>query len=220
LRLAAGSSSRNSFGPIASARELDALAGAECQLSDWNVGYALQAEFVDQRVRPLGDAPFLAPGQGKRERIGEKPAPRQRVRADSHVVTGRHGGEQRNILKRSGEAKRGNLVYGEARQRAPVEEDRTRVGVAEAGDAVEQRRLPGAVRSDQSADRALVDVETHILKRRNAAEPHPNAVVREQRRLARFGPSVSAPGLGLGLGQPHEHSVPIAIGRTYPALSA
>ena len=48
-------------------RKLHALAGRERQFAYRAVGDALEAEFLDQRVRPLGDAPLLALRQGKRQ---------------------------------------------------------------------------------------------------------------------------------------------------------
>ena len=110
------------------AGELDALADAERQFADRTVGDAFEAEFLDQRIRALGDAPLLAPGEGKPERVGEKAAPRQRVRADPHVVARRHRGEQRDVLERARDAERRDLVPGEARERAPVEADRAACG--------------------------------------------------------------------------------------------
>ena len=55
-------------------------------------------------------------------------------------------------------------------------------GIVEAGDAVEQRGLAGAVRPDQAADRAAGDVEADVLQRGHAAEADRDAVDREQRR--------------------------------------
>ena len=104
--------------------ELDALADPERQLPDRPVGDAGEAELLDQRVRPLGDPPLLARGEGQREGVGEKAAARERMGADPDVVARGHGGEQRDVLKGAGDPERGDLVPGDARKRPPVEHDR------------------------------------------------------------------------------------------------
>src|SRR5580658_6035819 len=55
--------------------ELHALADREWQFARRPVSDGVQAEFLDQRVRPLRDAPLLALRQGKCERARKKPAP-------------------------------------------------------------------------------------------------------------------------------------------------
>ena len=50
----------------------------------------------------------------------------------------------------------------------------------EPGEAIEQRRLAGAVRSDQAEDLALVHVEGHAIQRDDAAEHDADVANREQ----------------------------------------
>src|ERR1700722_14554671 len=62
----------------------------------------------------------------------------------------------------------------------------------EAGDAVEQRGLAGAVRSDQSRDLALARGEVEIVDGEEAAEAHGQVLDREQRRSGHAELSVRA----------------------------
>jgi hypothetical protein len=55
-----------------------------------------------------------------------------------------------------------------------VEHDRPLVRLVEAADAVEQRRLAGAVRADQGTDLALTDVEGGAVERRDPSESQGN----------------------------------------------
>ena len=56
-----------------------------------------------------------------------------------------------------------------------------RVGLVEAGEQVEQRRLAGAVRTDQGGDGAPLDLEVVDVDRDEAAEPAGDAVGHEDR---------------------------------------
>ena len=72
----------------------------------------------------------------------------------------------------------------------------------EAGDALHERRLAGAVRTDQPDDLALVDLEVDVVERREAAEADADLGALEHdlgvralrpRRGARAAPSGSSP---------------------------
>ena len=52
----------------------------------------------------------------------------------------------------------------------PVEDDRARIRMVDAGDLVEERRLAGAVGADQGDDRAARDREVDVVRRDEAAE--------------------------------------------------
>ena len=62
-----------------------------------------------------------------------------------------------------------------------VELDLARRDVVEPGDAVEEGRLPGAVRSDDADDGALVDLEVELVDREEPAEPLGDGAGNEQR---------------------------------------
>ena len=66
--------------------------------------------------------------------------------------------EHDRLLKRAQHpALAGDAVEGPARDVLPVQSDLARVGLAEAGAAVEEGRLAGAVRSDEPADLAAIE---------------------------------------------------------------
>src|SRR3546814_10894557 len=69
------------------------------------------------------------------------------------------------------------------RQPAALEGDAARPRLVEAIDAVEHRRLAGAVRADDREDIALADLEADVVDRGDAAEAEPDVLKRE-RRLA------------------------------------
>ena len=104
---------------------------------------------------------------------------------------------------------------GAAGQRPAVEHDRPRVRIIETRDAIEERRLAGAVRADQAADRAAGDLERDVVERGHAAEPDRQPPDRKQggglevRNIIRASDS--------RLGQLHGLSVPITSGSSRPA---
>ena len=85
---------------------------------------APSAEFLDQRLRALANPLLLAPRERQRERVGEKAAARDGVRADHDVLAHGHGAEQREVLKRAGDAERAISCLRRRQQRAALEADR------------------------------------------------------------------------------------------------
>ena len=164
------------------AGELDPLAHAERQFADRPVGDALRAR-IPRSARPPARraAAPRAPREASASALARKPPRAKRMRADPHVVARRHGREQRDVLEGARDAERGDLVPRHARKRPAVEPDRAGVRLVEAGDAVEQRRLAGAVRADQAADRAGRDREADVVERGDAAEADRTFVDRQQR---------------------------------------
>src|SRR5438309_11495189 len=77
-----------------------------------------------------------------------------------------------------------DLVRPEPEQLLVFETNASVRWLVETADAVEQRRLPGAVGSDQSNDLPGVNVERDRLQRRHAAER--NADVRNGQERRRF----------------------------------
>src|SRR6202042_157160 len=78
---------------------------------------------------------------------------------------------QGDVLERPRNAEGSELMPGAARERPSVERDRSCARIIETRDAIEERRLAGAVRANQTADGAASDLEGHVLKRGHAAEP-------------------------------------------------
>jgi len=69
--------------------------------------------------------------------------------------------EQREVLEHQPEAA---LMDRHARQVAPVERHRSRVGCFQSGDDAQQRRLAAAGRAEQADDLAGVGVERDIVE--------------------------------------------------------
>ena len=93
------------------------------------------------------------------------------------------------------------------------EGDRTAVGLEDAGDHVEQRRLAGAVGADHAADLAGLDVERHLVHRHQAAEALGHVV--EDKQRAHRPPPVS-PSRRASHGQTPPGSATITMNRQTP----
>ena len=90
--------------------------------------------------------------------------------------------EQLVDLERADDAAANALVRGERGDVVAVEEDRPRGRLENAGEQVDQRRLAGAVRSDQGVARAAREVERDVVGRRQAAEALDERARREDGR--------------------------------------
>ena len=71
--------------------------------------------------------------------------------------------ERARRLEDRGEPVAGTAMRRPARDVAAADAHVARVHGVQAGDAAEERRLPGAVRSDQAGERAGRDVERHVI---------------------------------------------------------
>ena len=76
------------------------------------------------------------------------------------------------------------LCGGRVRMLGAFHQDVAGRRLVEPGQAIEQRGLAGAVRSDQAEDLALVHVEGHAVQRDDAAEHDADVANREQGRIA------------------------------------
>ena len=90
--------------------------------------------------------------------------------ADAHVVEHRQVAEQREVLEGAADADVGDAVRRPAQDAAALEQDVAGARRVEPAEAVEQRRLAGAVRADQAEDLALPHVERDVVERDDAAE--------------------------------------------------
>src|SRR5262245_52611401 len=91
------------------------------------------------------------------------------MHADQHVFSGRHVGEQPDVLKGPAHPQRGDLVGAQADERLAAKADDAGVGTVQAGEDVEERRLARAVGADDRGD-TPVEREAHALQGRKAAE--------------------------------------------------
>ena len=101
--------------------------------------------------------------------------------ADQDVLHRGHVREQPDVLVGPGHAEVRDLVAAELVDRLAVELDVARRDVVEPGDAVEERRLAGAVRSDDADDGSFVDVEVELVDGEEPAEPFGDGARHEQR---------------------------------------
>src|SRR5207249_3458283 len=91
-------------------------------------------------------------------------------RADQHVVADGHSSEEAELLERARDTAAGDLVRPEPRDRAAVQPDVARVRPGEAGDDVEEGRLPRAVRPDDADDLPRRHREADVGVGHDAAE--------------------------------------------------
>src|SRR3954469_4240523 len=119
---------------------------------------------------------------------GKKALPQRYVLAD--VEAGEHVLEQGKLLEEAdflegaGDAKPRTLVCRQPDQVGLVEGERAGIGLIDAGEEVQERRLAGAVGADQREDRAGRDVQRHVVHRAHAAETLVQLFGLEERRHA------------------------------------
>src|SRR5436309_2632030 len=81
----------------------------------------------------------------------------------------------------AGDAEDGDVGRREVRPVSAVENDPSLVGVVEPADHVEQRRLAGAVWTDDGEDLAAADLDAHLAQRDERAEADADAPHLEER---------------------------------------
>ena len=111
---------------------------------------------------------------GARWRPAEKPARQSeaapRRSADHGVVEDAHAAEQCEILEGPSDPCRCQCIGPQSQEVGSLPGDDTATRFVNPCDAVEQRGLTSAVRPDESADLAGVDVEADVVESRNSAE--------------------------------------------------
>ena len=107
----------------------------------------------------LLDLLLLAPHPRRAHHRAQDPGVRVPVRGRHHVLHDGHVEEQPQGLERARDPALRDLVRLEAEQRLCLEQDLARVRPEDAGDKIEERRLPRPVRADHADDLALIDVE-------------------------------------------------------------
>ena len=96
------------------------------------------------------------------------------VASDEDVLQDGHVGEEPDVLEGAGDAGRGDLE-GLGRQDVALVADLALGGDVEAGEAVEEGGLAGAVGADEADDLAAVDGEVDVAYGGEAAEAHGDA---------------------------------------------
>src|SRR5436309_770053 len=113
----------------------------------------------------------------------ERPFAARRLPGE-HVVERGERGEHARELKRTSDSARADRGGREADQAPALEANVATVGGQRAGDAVEQRGLARAVRSDEPDDLAGLDRDAHARERRHAAEALRHVVDLEEAHVA------------------------------------
>ncbi len=155
-----------------SARELDSLERAERKSTGKPLAEFAELEIFEDMLRLFAAATL-------RERT--KP----RVRADEHVLEDGHVLEQHDVLKRARDPESRHPIGRCSSQVFPLEHNAAAVRAVEAGDEIEERRLPGAVRPDQPDDLSLLQVERNIRESHDPTEPARDVLDRKKRHRTR-----------------------------------
>jgi hypothetical protein len=112
----------------------------------------LQFEHLEQALSTLAQQPFLSTDDRQTQRVRDKPAAAAAMATDQDVVAHRHSLEQGKILKRPTDAETSNPMARQLQQRFACEVNCARASLIQATQTIEERRLAGAVRTDQAAD--------------------------------------------------------------------
>ena len=167
------------------AAKLDALAQPVGQRGRRLLADVLQFEEVDQ---------FLDAGTvGQFFLLREAPVDERRQHAGAHVhvptehdvVEHGHAREQRDVLEGARDAECGDRGGTRVRDVAAFQRDGPAGRAIEARDHVEQRRLAGAVRTDDRHDLAATDGHRHVFNRAHATEVFRHAGDGKQRLIGR-----------------------------------
>jgi hypothetical protein len=171
LRPPAGSSTSRSRGCPASARASSTrLSVPNGRPAAGLPRHLVELEEVEQRHRLVAYGTLLAVHPRHSQRVAEKVAARLAVQAGHHVLQHGQRGKQGEVLERAAHPELGDAVRRTRQDRAAGEQHVAPVGRVETRQAVEQRRLAGAVGTDERHDLALGDVEPDTVKRDDAAE--------------------------------------------------
>ncbi len=148
---------------------LQQLALTTGQVAGELVAHVVEAEALKQLVGTLGDDPFLV-GPWEPPRSGPQPFADLAGGAEAHVLHHRQAGKRLGELERPNHPDAGQLVRRPAGDLLAVEVPLSVIGVVEAGQQVEERRLAGSVRPDQGGDLAALDLDVIDVDGDEAAE--------------------------------------------------
>ena len=163
------------------AAKFDALSQAVGEAAGRLLAQIFEFEKLDQLLDPGAVRRLLALRQPPIDKGRQDPGAHPHMAAEHDVVEHGHAGKQRDVLKRAGDAERGDAGRPGAGHVPAFEPDRAGVGLVEAADDVEQRGLAGAVRSDDRRQAAAAHRERDVLDRAHAAKMLGHAADGEQR---------------------------------------
>src|SRR2546426_1529363 len=167
------------------ARDLDTPLDPRRQVARQRACGTVEVEHVKDRACAFHRRAFRVRGERQMERVAERVAPAERVHRHDQVLGDGHRAPQLEVLKCARDAEARSHVRRRIDQRVAFEEDRALVRGDDAGDAVEERRLAGAVGTDQAEDLAAVQVQRHSVQSDDSAEAHCD-VAYTQHRHATF----------------------------------
>ena len=173
---------------------LDLGAVANVPVMDLPFGTQKRVE-LEQREQPVdggAEARLLMAHRRQAQRVGEVAGARARVAAEHHVLAHAHAAKERQVLERAADAERGDAVRRCLEKRAPLEGDPALAERVEARQAVEHRRLAGAVRADEADDVAAPHDERDAVERDDPAEAHRDVLDLEQRLIDGVAPKPAA----------------------------
>ena len=134
------------------------------------VGEVLHVEDRQQLQRTLVRLALAPPIRRRAQDARERGVRLGVVQTDLYVLLHRHGVEQADILKRTGDAHAVDLVDRLAARVVTVEQNRPARGRIHFGEQVEHRGLACAVGSDKASDLGLADGEVEVVDRLQTAE--------------------------------------------------
>ena len=156
-----GSSSSRIFGLVASPMAMPSARRWPCgRCSAHLVCDRAEAEEGEDLVGGAGRKPPRPRGRRSEPRIeAEQARPRAQVVGDDDVVAHAHALEDRRFLEGAHHALRATMCGARPEMRSPLKQHLARGRPQEGGDQLEQRRLAGAVRTDDRQDLALAHRE-------------------------------------------------------------
>ena len=105
---------------------------------------------------------LVAAGRGQPQQPAQERGPADQVAADQHVLQRRQAVEQLGVLEGAAHARRRHLVHRGAADGHPEHRRAAGAGRHQPADHVHQRRLAGAVGSDQPDDLAAADLQVDV----------------------------------------------------------
>jgi len=144
-----------------------------------------QPDELERLPRSLSNRLLLATLARQLQDPGSEALSRPRVAADHRVPEHVEPGDRRRRLEDGREPSPSPPVRRPRRHVLPLKDDAPGIVTPEAGDAVEERGLPGAVGADQAGERAGLDVEGDLGDGPHCAERLRDGLDRKRRKRRR-----------------------------------
>ena len=174
-------------------RDLEPALVAVGQVAGESIALVLESGQPEQLERLRLELALRALERRARQEGADQRRRRLALEPDLDVVEDRQVAEQADVLEGTADSHPGDGVGRRAGDVATVERDRAARWPEEPGQEMEQRRLAGAVRTDDAVDRQRVETKLVVDQRLEAAERLGQAAGLEQR--CRFAIGVRSPDL-------------------------